>query len=76
MEFDSIYNNRNKIKLLLEKIGIKYTELKPETQFLYDMFVRPVKYRSPEGNDYPFHYGYEWCGARGIRWELQNCNDK
>lgn len=67
MEFDSVYRNRDRISLLLAERGIKYTELTGKNSFLYNMFVRPVKYRNPE-DKYPYHYGYEWCGQRGIRW--------
>lgn len=68
MEFDSIYRNRDRIKYLLFEKHIRYTELHSKNNFLFDMFVRPIKYRNPENKDYPMHYGYEWCGARGIRW--------
>lgn len=66
MEFQAIYNNRDRIKLLLKEHNIKFTELKHKDNFLYNMFIRPVKYRNPK--EYPYHYGYEWCGARGVRW--------
>lgn len=68
MEFDSIYNNRNKMKQLLAEHKILFSELSSKNHFLFDMFVRPVKYRNPETKQYPIHYGYEWCGGRGIRW--------
>lgn len=68
MEFDSIYHNRDRIKELLFQKHIRFTELHSKNSFLFDMFVRPVKYRNPEDKSYPMHYGYEWCGARGIRW--------
>ncbi len=68
MEFDSIYHNRDKMKRLLAERKILFTELSSKNHFLFDMFVRPVKYRNPENKPYPIHYGYEWCGGRGIRW--------
>lgn len=68
MEFDSIYHNRDKMKRILAERNILFTELSSKNHFLFDMFVRPVKYRNPENKPYPIHYGYEWCGARGIRW--------
>lgn len=68
MEFNSIYHNRDKIKELLFQKHIRYTELHSKNSFLFDMFIRPVKYRNPESKSYPMHYGYEWCGARGVRW--------
>ena len=68
MEFDSIYHNRDKVRILLGKKGVKFTELRSKNHFLYDMFVRPVRYRDQKDKPYPYHYGYGWCGARGIRW--------
>ena len=68
MEFDSIYNNRNKMKQLLAEHKILFSELSSKNHFLFDMLVRPVKYRNPESKPYPIHYGYEWCGSNGIRW--------
>lgn len=68
MEFDSIYRNRDKIKEVLSVRNIRFTELHSKNSFLFDMFVRPVKYRDQNNKQYPFHYGYEWCGQRGIRW--------
>ena len=69
MEFDSIYHNRDRMKRLLAEHKILFSELSSKNHFLYDMFVRPIKYRDPQSKHYPIHYGYEWCGARGIRWE-------
>lgn len=68
MEFDSIYHNRDRMKRLLAERKILFFELSSKNHFLFDMFVRPVKYRNPETKQYPIHYGYEWCGGRGIRW--------
>ena len=67
MEFDSIYHNRDRIKEILTEKCIKFTELHSKYSFLFDMFIRPVKYRNPENKPYPIHYGYEWCGSR-VRW--------
>lgn len=71
MEFNSIYNNRNQIKILLEQKNIKYTELHPERPFIYDMMVKPVKYRKQSGKEHNYHYGYEWCGGC-VRWATQH----
>ena len=68
MEFDSIYHNRDKMKRLLAERKILFSELSSKNHFLFDMFVRPIKYRDPQNKLYPIHYGYEWCGGRGIRW--------
>lgn len=62
MEFQAIYNIRDKIKPLLESKGIKYTELKPKCEFCYKMFDKPVKAKNGTT-----HYGYSWCGGR-CRW--------
>lgn len=63
MEFDSIYNNRDKmIKILLSK-NINLSTLNSKNNFLFNMLIRPVKYRNSQGKDYPYHYGYEWCGG-------------
>lgn len=58
MEFQAIYNVRDKLRLVLEDHGIKYTELRPENPFVYDMCERPV-----DGWKKGFHYGYGWCGG-------------
>lgn len=62
MEFECIYNLRNKILPLLEAHNIKYTELKPKETFLYTMFEKPVKKRNGT-----IGKGYSWCGGR-CRW--------
>lgn len=62
MEFQAIYNLRDKVKLLLESKGIKYTELKPKCEFCYKMFDKPVKAKNGTT-----HNGYSWCGGR-CRW--------
>ena len=62
MEFECIYNLRNKILPLLEAHNIKYTELKSKQTFLYTMFEKPVKKRNGTTGK-----GYSWCGGR-CRW--------
>ena len=62
MEFECIYNLRNKILPLLEAHNIKHTELKPKETFLYTMFEKPVKKRNGT-----IGKGYSWCGGR-CRW--------
>lgn len=62
MEFQAIYNIRDKVKVMLDDLGIKYTELKPEYDFEWKMFDKPVN-----GKKNGFHYGYSWCGGR-CRW--------
>lgn len=58
MEFNAIYNIRDRIKKILEKHNIKFTEFKPKNSFLYDMFERKVKSKNGE-----IHKGYSWCGG-------------
>ena len=48
MEYDSIYHNRDRMKRLLAERKILFSELSSKNHFLFDMFVRPVKYRNPE----------------------------
>lgn len=62
MEFEALYRIRDRVLPLLERHGIRYTELAPEHPFLYDMFEREVHAR-----DGSIHYGYSWCGGR-CRW--------
>lgn len=58
MEFQAIYNNRDKMLYYLKQKGIKYTELKPGQPFIYDMLKRPVT-----SNKKGYHNGYGWCGG-------------
>lgn len=62
MEFQAIYNIRNKILPILQENNIKYTELTPEQPFEYTMFEKQVKKR-----DGAISKGYSWCGGR-CRW--------
>lgn len=62
MEFECIYDIRDKILPILLENGIKYTELKPKEPFEYTMFEKPVKKR-----DGTIGKGYSWCGGR-CRW--------
>ena len=62
MEFQCIYNIRDKVMPILLENNIKYTELKPEEPFEYTMFEKPVKKR-----DGIISKGYSWCGGR-CRW--------
>lgn len=58
MEFQAIYNIRDKVKMMLKELGIKFTELKPEYDFEWKMFEKPVNVGKPN-----FHHGYSWCGG-------------
>lgn len=62
MEFKSIYNIRDKVKLMLESKGIKYTELKPQMDFRDKMYRYPHYSRKGE-----LKQGYGWCGGL-CRW--------
>ncbi|MEG1725964.1 MAG: phosphoadenosine phosphosulfate reductase family protein [Anaerovoracaceae bacterium] len=63
MEFEAIYNIRDKIRPILKANNINYTELYPQNTFTYDAFERLVKNKNRDG----YHYGYSWCGGR-CRW--------
>ena len=67
MEFKSIYNNRDKVSNVLYKNNIKFTTLKPEQNFYYQMLVKPVKKRNKAEGEYSYTYGYDWCGGL-CRW--------
>lgn len=62
MDFQAIYNIRDQVVPLLTMHGIKYTELKPERPFLYDMLERPKTKRTGERV-----CGDGWCGG-ACRW--------
>lgn len=61
MEFQAIYDTRDKVLPLLAERGIQYTELHPAQPFLWRMMEKPVN--GPNGP----HKGYSWCGGR-CRW--------
>ena len=63
VEFQAIYDIRDKMIPIFEEHGITFTELKPKYPFEYMMFDKPVKYRDGSG----IHYGYSWCGGQN-RW--------
>lgn len=58
MEFEAIYNVRDRLIPILKERGIKYTELEPQKPFLYNMLERPV-----ESKQKGCHCGYGWCGG-------------
>lgn len=62
MEFQAIYDIRDRIKLVLEQRGVRFTEVKPDVPFLYNMLERPVNSKKNG-----FHLGYGWCGGP-CRW--------
>lgn len=62
VEFDSIRNNIDKIKLILESKGIVLTILTPKEPFIYCMTEKPVTKRNVE-----IQCGYKWCGGYA-RW--------
>lgn len=62
MEFETIYEIRDKVKKLLQEYGIKYTELHPQRAFEYDMLHRIKTKR--DGSKVS---GDGWCGG-ACRW--------
>lgn len=67
MEFECIYEIRDRVKVLCEDQGIQFVELHPEVPFLYSMLEREIRYRDGSG----VHYGYSWCGGR-CRWATRH----
>lgn len=63
-EFQAIYNLRDKIIPILERKGIKFTQLEPSMSFDYKMFDKPVCKR---GTKEVHKHGYSWCGGT-CRW--------
>lgn len=61
-EFESIYKNKQRIKELLQKRNILFTELKPKQDFFYTMLEKPVNKRNGQKQ-----FGYKWCGGL-CRW--------
>ena len=61
-EFPAIYRERDRTLPLLAEHGIKYTELRPQRPFFYDMLAKPVHKR-----DGSVQRGYGWCGGPA-RW--------
>lgn len=61
MEFQAIYNVRDRLLPLLYERGIKYTELKPKVKMEEMMTSYPINGRNG------VHYGYGWCGG-ACRW--------
>ncbi|WP_237076320.1 MULTISPECIES: phosphoadenosine phosphosulfate reductase [unclassified Neglectibacter] len=57
MEFQAIYDIRNKVLPMLAERGIKYTEFHTKRPFLYDMLEKPVNGKNG------LHLGYSWCGG-------------
>ena len=45
-EFESIYQNKERIKKELGKREIQFTELKPKQDFFYTMLEKPVNKRN------------------------------
>ena len=68
MEFQAIYNIRDKVVKILLENNIKYTELKPKMSFEYTMLEKNVKHRNGT-----YSKGYSWCGGR-CRWGTNEKN--
>lgn len=62
MEFQAIYNIRDKVKPMLDAKGVVYTELKPPYDFEFAMFEKVINAGKPNE-----HKGYSWRGGR-CRW--------
>lgn len=62
MEFQAIYNNKNKMAKILSEQNIKFTVLKDSLPFDYRAFEKEVRTRSGG-----IKRGYNWCGGMA-RW--------
>lgn len=62
MEFSAIYHIKDKIKPMLDNLGIKFTELKPSMPFTDKMYNYWHK-----AKDGTLKWGYGWCGGL-CRW--------
>ena len=61
MEFDCIYNIRDKVKPILQERGISYVELNPKRPFLYSMLEKKVC--SKQKGVHLGYVGVEACAA-------------
>lgn len=72
-EFNSIYQNKDKLKRILKEKNILFTELKPKQDFFYSMLKKPITKRTGQKQN-----GYKWCGGL-CRWgttlKLQAINE-
>ena len=62
MEFQAIYNNRDKLSDILFRNNIKFSVLNDKHSFEYNAFRREVHKK-----DETITYGYDWCGG-SRRW--------
>ena len=63
MEFQAIYNNRDKLSKILFDKNIKFSILKDKHSFEFNAFQREVHKK-----DGTTVYGYDWCGG-SRRWD-------
>lgn len=70
MEFQAIYDIRDRMLLIFKQHNIKYTELTRDRPFMYDMVDRPVCSKE-KGK----HYGFGWCGGVS-RWGTSDKTSK
>lgn len=66
MEYQAIYNNFEKIRPIINEYGAELKVIKPKTDFLFDMLIKPVN--QGKANE---HYGYDWCGGC-TRWRTSH----
>lgn len=62
MEFQAIYNLRDRMVPLIESHGVRFREFKIAEPFEYMMLDKPITRR-----DGTVHYGHGWCGGTN-RW--------
>lgn len=66
MEFQCIYDIRDKVKPILEEKGIKFVEVHFPSTFEEIMYEKPVKHKDGTTSN-----GYGWCGGK-CRWGTKN----
>lgn len=58
MEFQAIYNNKNRMEKILEEHNIRFTVLRDLLPFTYRAFEKEVRTRNGT-----IKHGYNWCGG-------------
>lgn len=63
MEFQAIYNTRDRVLGMLFERGITFSQIRPKYDFEWSMFDRPIKSRKTG----EIYHGFSWCGGP-CRW--------
>lgn len=72
MEFQAVYDTRDKVKKILRNRDIKFTELRPKESFLYKMLEKEVHKR-----DGTVQFGYGLCRWKvSMGYKRKTCNNQ